>query len=155
MSQPYQQLPAPWRGSSRIWWSYRGVLATARTYLAAIAPKYRLDGQPDPSQQPLIWSTMKRVGRDLGVPGGRLPRSPPRPWPQCGPLPGFSGNTTTKGVGGSEKRRPSAAPWWTWFSSKLCGTPYLAVRRQRRSAGTTWSSTPIARGGSAWPGPRL
>ena len=41
-------------------------LATASTYLAVIAANYPLDSQPDPAQQPLIRSSMKRRGRDHG-----------------------------------------------------------------------------------------
>ena len=43
-------------------------LATARTYLAAIAAIYKLGGQPSPNESPLVRSTLKRLVRERGRP---------------------------------------------------------------------------------------
>ena len=43
-------------------------LATARIYLAAIAANYKLDGQPDPTERPLVRATLKRLARGHGRP---------------------------------------------------------------------------------------
>ena len=41
-------------------------LATARTYLAAIAASHRLGGHPDPTLQTIVRATLKRLGREHG-----------------------------------------------------------------------------------------
>ena len=43
-------------------------LATARTYLAAIAAIYKRGGQPSPNESPLVRSTLKRLVRERGRP---------------------------------------------------------------------------------------
>ena len=43
-------------------------LATARTYLAAIAAIYKRDAQPSPNESPLVRSTLKRLVRERGRP---------------------------------------------------------------------------------------